>query len=123
MSSSSQSTADPLETRRRAGECSTCASDPTAAPGRWCAPRRCYCGHEACPAYALGWVARPTQLRALAADLSLADDDELDNPLARRVLAMAAKPGRTVLPERIAHTDRLRDEWDHRDGDEWPDRL
>lgn len=24
---------------------------PTCGTGRYCAPRRCYCGHEACPAY------------------------------------------------------------------------
>ena len=33
-------------------ECPTCDADPCSAPGRYCAPGRCYCGHEACHAYA-----------------------------------------------------------------------
>ena len=32
--------------------CATCAADPKAARDRYCAPNRCYCGHETCPAFA-----------------------------------------------------------------------
>lgn len=32
--------------------CTTCRTDPSTAPGRVCAPRRCYCGHESCHAFA-----------------------------------------------------------------------
>ena len=35
--------------------CTACRIDPSTAPGRVCAPRRCYCAHEACPAFA-SWV-------------------------------------------------------------------
>lgn len=35
--------------------CSACRADPRAAPGRYCAPLRCLCGHPECPAYA-SWV-------------------------------------------------------------------
>lgn len=30
--------------------CPECAADPTAAPNRSCAPRRCYCDHDSCHA-------------------------------------------------------------------------
>lgn len=36
--------------------CSACRADHEAAPGRYCAPLRCYCGHPECPAYAAGWA-------------------------------------------------------------------
>lgn len=32
--------------------CASCTADPKSAPGRYCAPRRCYCGHETCHAFA-----------------------------------------------------------------------
>ena len=35
--------------------CPTCRTDQSTAPGRYCASRRCYCAHEACPAYS-SWV-------------------------------------------------------------------
>lgn len=31
--------------------CPTC-TEPEWAPGRYCAPRRCLCGHDTCPAFA-----------------------------------------------------------------------
>ena len=37
---------------QQAQRCPTCADDPKAAPGRYCAPDRCYCGHAECPAVA-----------------------------------------------------------------------
>ena len=37
--------------------CQTCADDPRAAVGRYCAPFRCYCGHETCRAFA-SWQPR-----------------------------------------------------------------
>lgn len=40
-----------LTTAQQAQICPSCTADPTAAPGRYCAPRRCLCGHEACPAF------------------------------------------------------------------------
>ena len=33
--------------------CPTCDADPSTAPGRYCAPRRCLCAHDSCPAYPL----------------------------------------------------------------------
>ena len=37
--------------------CPTCDADPHAAPGRYCASRRCLCAHDSCPA-AASWVPR-----------------------------------------------------------------
>lgn len=31
--------------------CVACVADPKAAPGRWCAPRACLCGHPECWAF------------------------------------------------------------------------
>ena len=44
--------------------CTTCRIDPSTAPGRVCAPRRCYCAHEACPAVA-SWVPREGQAHVI----------------------------------------------------------
>ena len=44
--------------------CTTCRTDPSTAPGRVCAPRRCYCAHETCPAYP-SWVPREGQARVI----------------------------------------------------------
>ena len=49
---------------QRAQQCPECATDPHAAPGRRCAPRRCYCSHPACHA-AASWVPRETQARVI----------------------------------------------------------
>lgn len=48
-----------LTTAQQAQTCTACASDPTAAPSRYCARFRCYCGHAACPSYAHYQHARP----------------------------------------------------------------
>ena len=45
-----------------AWECSTCADDERYAPGTYCAPARCLCGHPECHAYP-SW----TPIRHLAA--------------------------------------------------------
>ena len=45
-----------------AWECPTCAADERYAPGTYCAPARCYCGHPECHAYP-SW----TPIRHLAA--------------------------------------------------------
>jgi len=45
-------------------DCTECAADPKAAPGRRCAPRRCRCGHASCPA-ASSWVPREGQARVI----------------------------------------------------------
>ena len=37
--------------RRRPAMCAGCAANPRSAPGRSCAPNRCYCAHPECPAY------------------------------------------------------------------------
>ena len=49
---------------QRAQACPACDADPSAAPGRYCASRRCYCAHEACPAYS-SWVPREGQARVI----------------------------------------------------------
>lgn len=68
----------------RPEQCATCQADPSIARGRYCAPARCYCGHEQCPAFAT-WVpiVRGDQALIVA---------ELDNPdrLTARALAAAA---------------------------------
>lgn len=40
-----------LTAGQRAQTCQTCAADPTAAPGRYCARFSCVCGHPTCPAF------------------------------------------------------------------------
>ena len=45
-----------------AWECPTCAADERYAPGTYCAPARCLCGHPECHAYP-SW----TPMRHLAA--------------------------------------------------------
>ena len=45
-----------------AWECPTCADDERYAPGTYCAPARCLCGHPECHAYP-SW----TPIRHLAA--------------------------------------------------------
>ena len=45
-----------------AWECPTCADDERYAPGTYCAPARCLCGHPECHAYP-SW----TPMRHLAA--------------------------------------------------------
>jgi hypothetical protein len=42
----------------RPNECPTCAADPRAAPGRYCASNRCLCAHPACHAFA-SWAPLP----------------------------------------------------------------
>ena len=49
---------------QRAQTCPECQADPSTAPGRYCASRRCYCAHEACPAYS-SWVPREGQARVI----------------------------------------------------------
>ena len=44
--------------------CPTCDADQSTAPGRYCASRRCYCAHEACPA-AASWVPREGQAHVI----------------------------------------------------------
>ena len=44
--------------------CPTCRTDPSTAPGRYCASRRCYCAHETCPA-AASWVPREGQAHVI----------------------------------------------------------
>ena len=100
------------------GECPTCAVEPGWAPRRWCAPARCYCGHEACPAYVSGWVPLVRHL-----PVQPADDDTPLHPLEARVLAIARKPGHSKPPERLTHTDQLGEEWAQRDEPSWIDRL
>lgn len=95
------------------GQCATCRDNPHAAPGRWCAPTRCYCGHKACPAYVTGWVPPVRHLPT----------PPPRNALEARVLAIAAKPGKDSPPAALAHAERLRAEWDDRDTDTWIDRL
>ena len=43
---------------QRAQTCPACDADPHAAPSRYCAPLRCYCGHETCHAFA-SWTPLP----------------------------------------------------------------
>ena len=40
-----------LTAAQQAQTCPSCAADPKAAPGRYCASRRCLCGHPNCPAF------------------------------------------------------------------------
>ena len=41
-----------IQPEQTAQRCQTCASDPHAAPGRYClAGGTCYCQHTDCPAY------------------------------------------------------------------------
>ncbi len=49
---------------QRAQACPTCDADPSTAPGRYCASRRCYCAHPARPA-AASWVPREGQARVI----------------------------------------------------------
>ena len=44
--------------------CNQRKADRLTAPGRVCAPRRCYCAHEACPAYS-SWAPREGQARGI----------------------------------------------------------
>lgn len=46
---------------QRAQTCPECATDPHAAPGRYCSSRACRCGHATCPA-AASWVPRAAPL-------------------------------------------------------------
>ena len=39
-----------LTAAQQAQTCPSCTDDPAAAPGRYCARRRCLCGHTDCPA-------------------------------------------------------------------------
>jgi hypothetical protein len=41
-----------LTAAQLAQACTTCAADPTAAPGRYCASKACRCAHPECPAFA-----------------------------------------------------------------------
>lgn len=45
---------------QRAQACPACDVDPHAAPGRYCSPLACRCGHDSCPA-AASWVPREGQ--------------------------------------------------------------
>jgi len=49
---------------QRAQACPTCDADPSTAPGRYCSPLACRCGHPACPA-AASWVPREGQARVI----------------------------------------------------------
>ena len=88
--------------------CPACAVDPTAAPGRYCAPLRCLCGHDDCPA--AGWVPpRPPDPPLLADEPT----SELGRRLREQALAAAAR----------TDDSRLRDAWENRDPDTWIDHL
>ena len=49
---------------QRAQTCPECATDPSTAAGRYCAPRRCYCAHDSRPA-ASSWVPREGQAHVI----------------------------------------------------------
>jgi len=49
---------------QRAQACPACDADPPTAPGRYCAPLACRCGHPECPA-AASWVPREGQARVI----------------------------------------------------------
>lgn len=104
-------------TERGPGECEACAADPRAAPHRWCAPLRCYCGHPECPAYVTGWRETPARLEARERA-----EDAPQNELEAKVLQMGRRAGAAV-PERLQHTEHLRQEWDAREEPTWLDRL
>lgn len=98
--------------------CPTCAADPHTAPGRYCAPARCLCGHEACPA--TGYVnPRAVQLAAVPDPLPVPELGTRGWALQERMLSNV---GRTPPPA-LTHTDHLRTEWDEREPDTWIDRT
>ena len=49
---------------QRAQACPACDVDPHAAPGRYCSPLACRCGHPECPAVA-SWVPREGQAHVI----------------------------------------------------------
>jgi hypothetical protein len=110
----------------RPEQCPACAADPHAAPLRYCAPLRCYCGHPSCPA-AASYQLTPRALEERRAHLQPVPDDPLEGSqgwaLQQRALAAAARPGKDA-PSHMPHTDKLREEWAARAADEtWIDRL
>lgn len=82
--------------------CPACAVDPLAAPGRYCAPARCLCGHAQCPAYATwqerhAWPACPfVPVVGVPAELA-ARTRAMADRAARARVATAAHPD---LPDR-----------------------
>lgn len=93
--------------------CPTCWADPKAAPGGYCAPLRCYCGHPECPAYASWGPAKAQQqahLAALASEASLLRAAERARDRAtRRALKVAQRTAEDLWEARR-----------QRAGGEWP---
>ncbi|MBD3781679.1 MAG: hypothetical protein IE926_01805 [Micrococcales bacterium] len=50
-----------LDPAQAAQLCGTCDADPKVPAGRYCARFACYCGHEACPAFAFYVPRRPPE--------------------------------------------------------------
>lgn len=85
--------------------CSTCRAERTSAPGGYCAPLRCYCGHPTCPAYP-SWLRAKAEQRLLhaqqAAERTEVPPASPGARLAARAAAAAAKAHRQAASERQA---------------------